>query len=82
MKILPYSMLGQLTLEVAVLSAVLLPAAIAANAVGIYLVRRVSMTLFYRILYALLFLLSLKLVVDGLPSVSSLFHTAWGGRTP
>lgn len=74
MKILPYSMLGQLTAEVAMLSAVLLPAAIAANAAGIYLVRRVSMALFYRILYALLFLLSLKLVVDGLPSVGRLLR--------
>ena len=58
-------MLGQLTAETLALSAVLLPAALAANAGGIYLVRRVPQTLFYRILYGLLFVLSSKLVSDG-----------------
>ena len=62
-------MLGQLSRETLALSAVLLPAAIVANAGGIYLVRRVSTTIFYRILYALLFALSLKLMYDGFVDV-------------
>ena len=68
-KIPPYLMLGQLSRETLALSAVLLPAAIVANAGGIYLVRRVSTTIFYRILYALLFALSLKLMYDGFVDV-------------
>ena len=42
-----------------------MPAAILANAGGIWLVRRVPQELFYRILYGLLFLLSVKLIYDG-----------------
>lgn len=65
LKVLPYFLMGQLTAESLTLSAAVLPAAIAANAGGIYFVRRVSQTIFYRILYGLLFMLSLKLMFDG-----------------
>ena len=66
MKVPAYLGLGQLTWETLKLSAVLLPAAIVANMGGIWLVRRVSLGLFYKILYGLLFVLSLKLIFDGL----------------
>ena len=73
-KIPPYLLMGQLTIETLKLSAVLLPAAIIANAGGIYLVRRVPQTLFYRILYALLFVLSMKLIWDGYGEVFGKLH--------
>ena len=69
MKVPAFLALGQLTPETLKLSAVLLPAAIAANAGGIWLVRRVPQGLFYRILYGLLFMLSLKLIYDGCRAV-------------
>jgi uncharacterized protein len=69
MKIPAYLGLGQLTAETLKLSAVLLPAAVLANAGGIWLVRRVPLGIFYKILYGLLFVLSLKLIWDGLRSI-------------
>lgn len=66
MKVPAYLGLGQLTFETLKLSLVLLPAAIIANMGGIWLVRRVPLGLFYKILYGLLFILSLKLIFDGL----------------
>ena len=71
-KVPPYLMLGQLTPDTLKLSVVLLPAAIAANAGGIWLVRRMSQRLFYRVLYGLLFVLSLKLIYDGSRAVFGL----------
>lgn len=68
-KIPAYLSLGLLTAETLTLSAVLLPAAIAANVGGIWLVRRMPTGIFYRILYALLFVLSLKLIYDGVHSL-------------
>ena len=65
LKIPAYLALGTLTRETLLLSAALLPAAVITNAGGIYLVRAIPQTLFYRILYGLLFALSLKLMVDG-----------------
>ncbi len=66
MKVPAYLGLGQLTTETLKLSIVLLPAAIVANMGGIWLVRHVPLGLFYKILYGLLFVLSLKLIFDGL----------------
>jgi uncharacterized protein len=66
MKVPAYLGLGQLTFETLKLSAVLLPVAILANVGGIWLVRRVPLGTFYKILYGLLFVLSLKLIWDGL----------------
>jgi uncharacterized protein len=68
-KIPAYLALGQLTIETLKLSAVVLPAAILANAGGIWLVRRVPLRLFYNILYGLLFILSLKLIWDGITGI-------------
>jgi uncharacterized protein len=72
MKVPAYLGLGQLTLETLKLSAVLLPAAILANAGGIWLVRRMPLGMFYRVLYGLLFGLSLKLIFDGVKSLAGL----------
>jgi uncharacterized protein len=46
-------------------SLALTPIAAAATLFGIWLVRRISTELFYRILYGLLFAVALKLTYDG-----------------
>ena len=65
MKIAPYFALGQFSSESLLASAVLLPAAIAANLFGIWLVRVTPTELFYRIAYWLVFVLSLVLLAQG-----------------
>jgi uncharacterized protein len=65
LKVPAYLSIGLFTRETLALSAVLLPVAVVANAAGIWLVRRVPLGLFYKILYSLLFVLSLKLIYDG-----------------
>lgn len=64
-KLVPYYFLGQLSLSNLELSAILAPIAILGMLLGIYLVRRISIELFYRIAYVLVFLLSIKLIYDG-----------------
>lgn len=65
MKILPYFALGQFSSESLFASVVLLPVAIAANFLGIWLVRVTPTELFYRIAYWLVFALSLVLLWQG-----------------
>lgn len=64
-KLIPYFFLGQLNLHNLTLSAALAPVGIVGVFLGIYLVRRISMKLFYRIAYWLVFLLALQLIWDG-----------------
>lgn len=64
-KIVPYFLLGQLSVSNMQAAASLMPVAIGGMLIGVWLVRRVSRTLFYRIAYVLIFLLSLKLIYDG-----------------
>jgi uncharacterized membrane protein YfcA len=64
-KLIPYYFLGQLSPGNLQLSLILAPVAVAGMLIGIYLVRRISVDLFYRIAYGLIFLLSLKLIWDG-----------------
>lgn len=66
MKLVPYFALGQFTAENLTTSALLLPLAIATNFLGFWLVRRVQTETFYKIAYALMFLISLELVRGGL----------------
>ncbi|WP_198669769.1 sulfite exporter TauE/SafE family protein [Pelagibacterium sediminicola] len=64
-KIVPYFLLGQLSVSNMQAAASLMPVAIGGMLIGVWLVRRVSQALFYRIAYVLIFLLSLKLIYDG-----------------
>ncbi|SFV26934.1 hypothetical protein SAMN05216456_0157 [Devosia crocina] len=64
-KLIPYFFLGQLNVQNLTLSAALAPVGVAGVFLGIYLVRRISMKLFYRIAYWLVFLLALQLIWDG-----------------
>ncbi len=62
MKIPAYGALGQLTWDNLTTGFVLLPAAVAMNYVGIWLVRRTPAELFYRIAYVLMFFIALELI--------------------
>ena len=64
-KLVPYSVLGLLPESNLRFSATLLPAALAGFAIGTWLHKRVSDTLFYRIAYVVLFMAGLRLVYSG-----------------
>jgi uncharacterized membrane protein YfcA len=65
MKIVPYFMLGQFTPVNLSTSLTLLPVAVAANFIGVWLVRHTPTYMFYRIAYTLLLLISLTLLWQG-----------------
>jgi len=65
-KLVPYAALGQLQPSNLMLSAAMVPLALAAMFGGVYLTRRISPKLFYRIAYGLMLAFSLKLIWDGL----------------
>ncbi|MDB5517371.1 MAG: putative rane transporter protein [Tardiphaga sp.] len=65
MKIVPYFMLGQFTPVNLSTSLTLLPVAVGANFIGVWLVRHTPTYMFYRIAYTLLLLISLTLLWQG-----------------
>lgn len=65
-KVVPYFALGQFSAKNLATSAALMPLAIAANMLGVWLVRRTPTELFYRIAYVLVFFISVELVREGL----------------
>jgi uncharacterized membrane protein YfcA len=69
LKIGPYFALGQFSAANLATWVVLLPVAIVANFIGIWLVRRTPTGLFYQIAYALVFLISLELIGSGLSTL-------------
>lgn len=68
-KVVPYAWLGQFSAENLWTSAALLPLAPLATLAGVRLVKIVSKTVFYRITYGAVFLVSLKLIWDGVTGV-------------
>jgi uncharacterized membrane protein YfcA len=64
-KLIPYGFLGQLNVSNLTAAAILTPVAIAGVLIGVALVKRISTTLFYYIAYAMVFVLGLKLIYDG-----------------
>jgi uncharacterized membrane protein YfcA len=73
-KLVPYFFLGQLNVSNLTTGLYLVPVAIAGVVLGVFLVRRISMKLFYSMAYWLVFILALKLVYDGAMGV--FFSTA------
>jgi uncharacterized protein len=65
MKVAPYFALGQFNTRNFATSAVLLPLAVAANVLGIWLMHRTSVELFYKIAYLLMFFISIALIWQG-----------------
>lgn len=64
-KVIPFFFLGEFTKSTLLTALVLMPLAIFTNLSGIWLVKRVPEKLFYRIAYALMFLVSLELIRQG-----------------
>jgi uncharacterized membrane protein YfcA len=69
LKIGPYFALGQFSTANFASSMLLLPVAVAANFLGIWLVRRTPTSLFYQIAYVLVFLISLELIRSGVTTL-------------
>jgi uncharacterized protein len=69
LKLPPYFMLGQLSPTNVMTSAILFPVAWMATLLGIWLVRHVPAKPFYRMLYGCQFVVSLKLLWDGLAQI-------------
>lgn len=69
MKIVPFFFLGQLSFGNLRISLALLPIAVLTNLAGVWLVRRTPTTVFYRIAYVLVFLVSLELIRNGLAGI-------------
>jgi uncharacterized protein len=65
MKLIPYFFLGQLSVSNLTIGLMLAPVAVVGVLVGVYLVRRISVKLFYHIAYVLVAVIALKLVWDG-----------------
>ena len=65
-KVIPYAMLGQFDQSNLTTSLILIPLAPVGVLIGVWLVKRIDQTLFYRILYGLIFTVGLKLLWDGL----------------
>lgn len=66
LKVIPYFALGQFSRENLIAAATLFPLAILATMAGVWLVRRVPADRFYNLVYALTFLIGLRLVWDSL----------------
>ncbi len=64
-KIVPYFALGQFDYAVLKFSIVLLPVAIVTTLLGAYIVRRMRVEVFYPFMYIMIFMVSLKLIFDG-----------------
>jgi uncharacterized membrane protein YfcA len=65
LKVVPYFALGQFSTKGLGTSLVLLPLAIATNALGFWLVRVTPQEIFYRVTYIIMFLISIELVREG-----------------
>lgn len=64
-KLVPFIFLGQINVSSLHMSAILAPVGVAGMLVGVWLVRRISAKLFYKLAYALVFVIALKLIYDG-----------------
>jgi hypothetical protein len=64
-KVPPYAMLGLFTRDNLMASLVLVPVAVVGMGLGIALLKRLDTTLFYRLIYAVVFLTGLELIIDG-----------------
>ncbi len=64
-KVVPYFALGQFSPDMLTFSIVLLPVAVSATLVGAYVVRQMRTEIFYPFMYGMIFLVSIKLIFDG-----------------
>jgi uncharacterized membrane protein YfcA len=72
LKVVPYAALGQLGFENLATSAVLAPLAPISIFTGAWLVKKLNVETFYKLAYAMIFVISLKLMWDGADAVFGL----------
>ncbi|MCO5088792.1 MAG: sulfite exporter TauE/SafE family protein [Methylobacteriaceae bacterium] len=70
-KLAAFFALGQVSFDNFAVSASLFPIAIAATFAGVWLVRRVQAGVFYKFVYAMTFVIGLKLISDGLKGLGA-----------
>jgi uncharacterized membrane protein YfcA len=68
-KLIPFYFLGTLNVSNLELSAILIPFGLAGVGIGVFLVRRISAKAFYALAYALILLLGIKILYDGIMGV-------------
>jgi uncharacterized membrane protein YfcA len=71
MKAPAYLALGQFTKENLLVSAALMPLAIGSTLAGVWLVRRIDGAKIYKLIYAILLLLGIKLIVDAITALAA-----------
>ena len=69
MKVVPYFFLGQLSSANLKISLAFLPLAVVTTLLGVWLVRRTPQQMFYRLVYILMFLISLELIRGALVAI-------------
>jgi uncharacterized membrane protein YfcA len=69
LKVPAYLALGQFTKANLILSAVLIPVAIASTLAGVWVARRIDGAKLYKLIYSLLFVLGAKLIFDGVAAL-------------
>ena len=72
LKILPFMMLGEMNKSTLITSTILFPISLIFAFVGIWIVRKLPTKIFYEIIYILLFLVSIKLIIDGISNMISI----------
>lgn len=64
-KLIPYFFLGQISVTSLKTSAMLAPVGIIGMLIGVWLMKRIPASIFYRMSYVLIFIVALKLIYDG-----------------
>ncbi|MDG2187674.1 MAG: sulfite exporter TauE/SafE family protein [Hyphomicrobiales bacterium] len=72
LKIVPFMMLGQMNKSTLITSSILFPISLIFAFIGIWIVKKLPTKIFYEIIYILLFLVSIKLIIDGISNILSI----------
>ena len=72
LKIVPFMMLGEMNRSTLITSSILFPISLVFAFIGIWIVRKLPTKIFYEIIYILLFLVSIKLIIDGISNIISI----------
>jgi hypothetical protein len=72
LKIIPFMMLGEMNRSTLITSSILFPISLIFAFIGIWIVRKLPTKIFYEIIYILLFLVSIKLIIDGISNIISI----------
>ena len=74
LKIVPFMMLGQMNKSTLITSSIVFPISLIFAFIGIWIVKKLPTKIFYEIIYILLFLVSIKLIIDGISNILSISY--------